>query len=263
MPLSSSAVRGWSGRGGWHQGPCTNHFLPLLPNLRPLAPRQTSALYSVALLVAAPLVGQQPLDIRGGVGKLIDLPVAMASAAKTRAVETVPTGFAKAPSPGPYRITPERRALLNTIRYAEGTWIGGSGEGYRVLYGGGRFRSLDRHPEIVVRKRYTSAAAGAYQFLPGTWGEASRKLKLADFGPASQDQAALYLVEKRGALRRFEREGLSAGVLARLSAEWASLPASHGGSYYGQPVKGRNELQRFYVAELERQKGSSVDAVAG
>ena len=94
-----------------------------------------------------------------------------------------------------------------------------------------------------MRKRYTSAAAGAYQFLPGTWGEASRKLKLADFGPASQDQAALYLVEKRGALRRFEREGLSAGVLARLSAEWASLPASHGGSYYGQPVKGGNELR--------------------
>ena len=77
-------------------------------------------------------------------------------------------------------ITPARRALLNTIRYAEGTWKQGQ-EGYRSLYGGGRFSSLERHPEIVVVKRYTSAAAGAYQFLPGTWGEASRKLRLARF----------------------------------------------------------------------------------
>jgi hypothetical protein len=45
---------------------------------------------------------------------------------------------------GPYLITPERRALLNTIRYAEGTWIGGSQEGYRMLFGGGRFDRLDR-----------------------------------------------------------------------------------------------------------------------
>jgi hypothetical protein len=62
---------------------------------------------------------------------------------------------------GPYGITPERRALLNTIRFAEGTWIGGSQEGYRVLYGGDRFGDLSRHPDIVVRHRYASAAAGA------------------------------------------------------------------------------------------------------
>ncbi len=153
-----------------------------------------------------------------------------------------------------YAITPQRRALLNTIRYAEGTWIGGSSAGYRMLYGGGHFASLSRHPEIVVRRRYTSAAAGAYQFLPGTWREVSRRLGLRDFSPASQDQAALHLVARRGALPLFDRRGVDAAVLARLSKEWASLPASHGASAYGQPVKRVEELVRFYRADLVRQR---------
>ena len=160
-------------------------------------------------------------------------------------------------APRTFAITPERRALLNTIRYAEGTWIGGSREGYRVLYGGGRFQDLRRHPETVVVRRYSSAAAGAYQFLPGTWKAASSKLQLSDFGPGSQDQAALYLIEQRGALQAFDRDGLNRQVLARLSAEWASLPASHGGSYYGQPVKGADELISFYNAELSRLSGTA------
>jgi len=66
--------------------------------------------------------------------------------------------------PGLYRITPERRAALDTIRYAEGTWNGGSVSGYLTLYGGGRFKSMARHPDVVVVRRYASAAAGAYQF---------------------------------------------------------------------------------------------------
>jgi len=152
----------------------------------------------------------------------------------------------------PYGITPERRALLNTIRFAEGTWIGGSQEGYRVLYGGDRFGDLSRHPDIVVRHRYASAAAGAYQFLPTTWDQAAERLGLRDFGPASQDQAALHLVQERGALRSFDRHGLTPEVLARLAPEWASLPTLAGVSHYGQPVKDRRELQRFYQREVER-----------
>jgi lysozyme len=151
-----------------------------------------------------------------------------------------------------YRITAERRALLNTIRYAEGTWEGGRDEGYRVIYGGGRVERLDRHPEITVRRRYVSAAAGAYQFLPATWREASSRLGLADFGPQSQDQAALHLIAKRGALNPFDQRGLTTEVLHRLAPEWASLPAFGGGSWYGQPVKTVAELQRFYGDELKR-----------
>ncbi len=155
---------------------------------------------------------------------------------------------------GIYHLTPERRALLNTIRYAEGTWLGGSAEGYRMLYGGGRFAGYGRHPETEVRRRYVSAAAGAYQFLPQTWKATARELALPDFRPSSQDQAALHLVRKRGALQSFDRDGLSTEVLARLAPEWASLPSWHGGSVYGQPVRSAAELQAFYRQELNRQR---------
>jgi len=151
---------------------------------------------------------------------------------------------------GSYTITPQRRALLNTIRYAEGTWKQGQ-EGYRTLYGGGRFSSLERHPEIVVVKRYTSAAAGAYQFLPGTWSEAARKLQLESFEPSSQDQAALYLVDRRGMLDHIDQQGLTREAMAVLAREWASFPTLAGRSAYGQPVKRADELQRFYSSNLK------------
>jgi len=38
--------------------------------------------------------------------------------------------------PGQYRITPKRQALLNTIRFAEGTWLEGSNRGYQILLRG-------------------------------------------------------------------------------------------------------------------------------
>ena len=41
-------------------------------------------------------------------------------------------------APRIFAITPERRALLNTIRYAEGTWANGDDVGYRILFGGGK-----------------------------------------------------------------------------------------------------------------------------
>lgn len=191
------------------------------------------------------LLGSGPLC---GAALLLTLPPAI------QPTPSAPLQRAATPAAGgpAYAITPERRALLDTIRFAEGTWKGGSVTGYRVLYGGGLFASLERHPEVTVHRRYSSAAAGAYQFLPTTWREASRKLALRDFSPANQDQAALYLVDRRGALEAVDRAGLGSAVLARLSREWASLPASHGGSHYGQPVKSREELISFYGNALQR-----------
>lgn len=158
-----------------------------------------------------------------------------------------------------YAITPRRQALLNTIRYAEGTWKQGSREGYHTLYGGGRFASLARHPEIVVVKRYTSAAAGAYQFLPGTWKEASRRLQLESFDPRNQDQAALYLVDRRGVLDDIDRAGLTPRAMAVLAHEWASFPTLSGRSAYGQPVKQAEELERFYQASLNENRPQERD----
>ena len=92
----------------------------------------------------------------------------------------------------PYVITPERRAMLNTIRFAEGTWKGGLDVGYRVMFGGGLMPSLDRHPNrVIYSSRYASAAAGAYQFMPFTWNLVQRSIGVRGFGPEAQDQGAL------------------------------------------------------------------------
>ena len=190
---------------------------------------------ALALLAAGPLV--EALD-------------SGSQAAPQATRQTAP--LAEKPQAQSYAITPKRRALLNTIRYAEGTWKQGSREGYHTLYGGGRFASLARHPEIVVTKRYTSAAAGAYQFLPTTWKEASRKLQLDSFDPASQDQAALYLIDRRGVLNSIDSSGLTPESMATLAKEWASFPTLAGVSAYGQPVKRAEDLTRFYRDSLNR-----------
>lgn len=163
-------------------------------------------------------------------------------------------GFPSAPRI--FAITAERRALLNTIRYAEGTWKEGADLGYRVMFGGSLMDSLERHPDKVnYTTGYASAAAGAYQFMPATWGLVVRAMDLVGFNPQVQDQAALFLIQKRGALALADQGTLSAELAAKLAPEWASFPTLRGSSYYGQPVKRLNELQRFYEANLNRLQG--------
>jgi muramidase (phage lysozyme) len=160
------------------------------------------------------------------------------------------------PAPLIFAITPERRALLNTIRYAEGTWAGGDQIGYRIMFGGGLMPSLDRHPDRVIRKSgYASAAAGAYQFMPFTWSLASRTLGLAAFGPEVQDQAAIFLIQRRGALPLADQGLFTRHLAAKLAPEWASFPTLAGRSFYGQPVRRFNELRRFYEDNLAQLRG--------
>ncbi len=154
-----------------------------------------------------------------------------------------------------YEVTSQRRALLDTIRRAEGTQ---EKDGYQILFGGGRFHDLTRHPEKVISKgRYTSAAAGAYQFLPPTWEIAKKALKLRDFGPDSQDQAALFLIQRRCALPLADEGKLTRQLVAKLAPEWASFPKLNGKSYYGQPVRRLYELDRFYNNRLVALGGKS------
>jgi muramidase (phage lysozyme) len=173
-------------------------------------------------------------------------------------------------APRVYAITPERRALLNTIRYAEGTWANGQDVGYRIMFGGSLMDSLDRHPNRVNRTPgYASAAAGAYQFMPPTWAMVSRALGFQltgpnAFGPDVQDQAAIYLVQRRGALHLADQGQFSPDLAHRLAPEWASFPTMAGRSFYGQPVKRYEELRRFYewnLSNLRAQQSSPMLAM--
>jgi len=78
-----------------------------------------------------------------------------------------------------------------------------------------------------------STAAGKYQFLGSTWNEAASALGLTDFGPASQEAAADWLILVKRKAGPEIAAGDLAGALAKLSWEWASLPPGR----YGQPLR--------------------------
>jgi len=145
-----------------------------------------------------------------------------------------------------YSHTPEAKAILAVLRYAEGT--AGAEDPYTVAFGGGTIRDLSRHPNTVYKGR--SAAAGAYQFLPGTWQSHAKALDLGSFGRLEQNLAALrgirHRLMPRGGLAALKTEGFSPQISAALAPEWASLPTLSGASYYGQPVKSLSDLQRVY-----------------
>ena len=141
---------------------------------------------------------------------------------------------------------PNVRAFLKMIRVGEGTT---DDDGYRRLFGGELVDSFDDHPRKFVTRKFgktgksiTSSAAGAYQFLRGTWDECAKALGLRDFSPKNQDLAAVFLVWRRKALDDV-RAGRVVEAIAKCAREWASLP----GSPYGQPTKTLPEALRLYA----------------
>ncbi len=145
-----------------------------------------------------------------------------------------------APSNAPTVQAANLRAFLDTLAYAEGT----SGEnGYRTMFGGALFDSFADHPRRAVqfvdkkgRKLWTSAA-GRYQFMAvsplpsggstkvNTWDVLKAELNLPDFGPASQDAAAVELIRQRGALNDVYA-GRFAEAVRKVAPVWASLPGA-------------------------------------
>lgn len=147
--------------------------------------------------------------------------------------------------------------LQQAIAGAEGTILGGK-PGYNVMFGGGRFKDFSRHPDKVISSPggYSSAAAGAYQFLPGTFAGAQKRLGLRDFSPESQNLAMLDLVKSRldpiGGLAAITKAGtLTPQIQAALAPEWASFPTVSGKSYYGQPVKKPEQIQKFFEQGMQ------------
>lgn len=139
--------------------------------------------------------------------------------------------------------------LVEGLRRAIG---GAEGATYNTLFGGGTFKDYSRHPDQVVRSGgYASAAAGRYQFLPGTYASVQRELGLPDFSPRSQDEAMVAKVRERlmpaGGLAALSQAGtLTPKLQSLLAPEWASFPTEKGTSYYGQPVKKASQIQQWF-----------------
>ena len=151
------------------------------------------------------------------------------------------------------QISPQARRWLDTISYAEGTWTD-QGPLYNKTYAYKNIDDLSKHPDRAVSSNgITSTAAGAYQFLTPTWTGVQTSLGLPDFGPQSQDLAALELIRRRGVDP--DKDPITPNTVALLSKEWASLPTIEGKSAYGQPVKTYEEL-----ANCARSRGANPSA---
>lgn len=124
---------------------------------------------------------------------------------------------------------PNVQAFLRMIRVGEGT---AGADGYRTRFGGSLFNDYAAHPVgTVTANGYTSSAAGAYQFLSGTWAQLAAQYGLSDFSPASQDIGAVGLIKQQGALADVIA-GRIATAIGKCNKIWASLA----GSPYGQPT---------------------------
>jgi lysozyme len=113
---------------------------------------------------------------------------------------------------------------------------------YSIFYGGSKFQNFQDHPVITGEKKgvplpdhfckaaglkpgCVSTAAGAYQFIKGTWVRLRDKLNLPDFSPLSQDRAAVGLLEEIGAVDLIYAGDIE-GAIHKASKIWASLPGS-------------------------------------
>lgn len=133
------------------------------------------------------------------------------------------------------------QAFLRVIRTGEGTADAG---GYSRLYGGAQFSGFADHPrKKVTAGRWTSTAAGAYQFLESTWDETKSIMGLKDFSPTSQDMGALGRIAARNALADV-LAGRFDSAVRKCALEWASLP----GSPYGQPVISWERARKIYAS---------------
>ena len=146
-------------------------------------------------------------------------------------------------------LSPQTRALLRTVRFAEGT---AGPNGYRTMFTGKTFSDLSRHPRIVNRGGgHASDAAGAYQFLSTTWDGVGG----GAMTPERQDMAAVELIRRRGVDPSLPG-GFSRQVIDRLAPEWASFPTLRTGtSYYGQGGKSFAELEAYYKRVLREEMG--------
>ena len=142
-------------------------------------------------------------------------------------------------------MTPNQQAFLDMIAFSEGTSrVPNSDDGYRVIVGGGTFKSYADHPREHVRLGGTlwSTAAGRYQLLERYFDAYKKTLKLPDFSPASQDAIALQQIKEQGALQDID-DGRISDAIERCRNIWASFP----GAGYSQREESLSKMVAAYT----------------
>ena len=169
-------------------------------------------------------------------------------------------------------ISRNAKALLNTIRWAEGTLKPG---GYNTWFGGRTDMDLTKMTidEVVAEQKrrlsageatygkYTSAAVGAYQMmLPEQFAPRAGLNGSSLFTPENQDKMAIAAYMK-GRLSNKEIDSpISRETIAKISGVWSSLPTMSGASAHGQPVKKYSDLENVYNKNLKSLDPNSYSA---
>jgi muramidase (phage lysozyme) len=209
-----------------------------------------------------------PLEIertRGGV---------LRDAASIDGVEDTAPGALRTNYIATQNISAEKRALLKTLQWAEGT----KDKGYGTIFGGEvvpeiaqglltvqemiNMADTNRLPNHLGGRRINfgsgSKAAAGYQFMPDTLEDLIRKGVLRpnqQFTPQVQDMAALALT---GLSEKELNSRLNNTQWNKLAPVWASIPLSTTGlSYYaGDGLNSAKELNKFktYYEEALRQE---------
>lgn len=131
-----------------------------------------------------------------------------------------------------YVNNPNVRRFLDLLSQTEGS------KGYEYGFGNRKLESLASHPRTMYPFKNNrgetkqSSAAGRYQINLGTWNEFAKAAGVNDFGPNSQDQVAIAIIDKEGALDDIVKGDFNAAV-NKLGNRWASLPSSN----YAQPKR--------------------------
>jgi lysozyme len=161
-------------------------------------------------------------------------------------------------------ISKNAKALLNTIRWAEGTL---KPDGYNTWFGGRSDMDLTKMSidEVVAEQKrrlsngeatygqYTSAAVGAYQMMkPEAFASAAGLSGKSLFTPENQDKMAIagYMMGQAGMTQAEIDAPISRSQIAKMAPVWASLPMTNGRSRYGQPVKRYEDLAKVYNKNL-------------
>ena len=146
-------------------------------------------------------------------------------------------------------------ALGATIAWAEG------GQ-YNNMFGNATFNDFSRHPDRVQSAGgHRSAAAGRYQFMPGTYSGLQQAYpELTDFSPENQERAGELLAKRRGVdtTQFIETKEEFIQIMHLMSPEWAALPNqdNKGGSYYtDQRARKIDDLWQYYQARVKQFRG--------
>lgn len=180
--------------------------------------------------------------------------------------------------------SPEMKALLDVLAYAEGTTENRNGAtgpaGYSTWAGYQIHGPTNLTTQTIQqvhdlqtsfmrsgKTRVTgSAVVGRYQFkdLKSHFAKQAGLSSNDLFSPENQDKMAIKEIERAGVTTEMlRRNGLNTTVLDKLAPIWASLPYSPKGgkSYYGQAYKNPDKLIEVYNKKLKIKREESSNMI--